>query len=393
MLCVFFLRRSSRSSMPNLVRIQLWRLPLDFFELPNDEARSCAVESVTIPAIPGPRSLPPMTAWEESLCMLYCMLLGTPLILLLLVPGCIAFGCFRGLVLVLGIVAMLYLQPLPRHLKYRRSRLAILLCRYFAMEFLFDRDDGPIAACAGTRGALKQDVPDGAVIASDGISRLHLACPHGVMNYGAVIFTSLSRWLVGVDQLTAVAGAVSSTPGLRQFAAPLWAVSASRASLSSRLTRGETIGLIPDGINGIFAGAEAGTAGRELLVLGRKRGLVRLALQSGAVCMPAYFIGTLQLFTICQDRFGVLRALSRRFRLSLFFFYGRFGLPIPRRHPLSAVIAFVPPPGGAGAKVSEPTDAQLEAHHEAVYSAGLVSAFHKLKQSAGLSQDCHLVIS
>lgn len=373
-----------------LVRIETWRLPLDFFELADDDARFRAMEAVTVSAdkSDNKKPLPEMSVLEEAQCVLYCALVGTPLVLLVGFIASIALGWWWMLACLIAITSALALQPLPRSLKYRRSRLSILLCRYFALEFLFDRDDGPIAAVAATRAALKAGVPDGSVIADDGVSRLHLACPHGVMNYGAVIFTTLSRWLVGVDQLTAVAGAVQATPGLRQFAAPLWGVGASRSSMQRRLLKGETMGLIPDGINGIFA-----NNGGDALVLGKKRGLVRLALQSGAVCMPAYFIGTLQLYSIWQDRWGVLRTLSRKLRLSLFIFTGRWGLPIPRRHPLRAVIAFVPPPGGAGSRVEEPTAEELDAHHERVYGVGLVSAYEKLKAAAGLKAESRLVIS
>ena len=45
---------------------------------------------------------------------------------------------------------------------------------------------------------------------------VNLACPHGVVNYGATVFTFFSRWLTGADQLTAVADAVKRAPGLRQ---------------------------------------------------------------------------------------------------------------------------------------------------------------------------------
>ena len=69
-------------------------------------------------------------------------------------------------------------------------------------------------------------------------------------------------------QVTAVAGAVMITPGLRQFAAPLWGVGAGRKNLLKRLDRGETIGLIPDGINGIFSTDAAGKG--DALVLGKK---------------------------------------------------------------------------------------------------------------------------
>ena len=62
--------------------------------------------------------------------------------------------------------------------------------------------------------------------------------------------------------------------------------------------------------------------GRDALTLGRKRGLMRLVLRHGATCMPGYFIGTLQLFTVSQDPWGIMRTLSRTLRVSLFLFHG-----------------------------------------------------------------------
>ena len=83
------------------------------------------------------------------------------------------------------------------------------------------------------------------------------------------------------------------------------------------------MGIVPDGIGGIFTAASGAVPwGKDALALGRKRGLMRLALRHGATCMPGYFVGTLQLYTISHDRFGILAALSRRLRLSLFLFHG-----------------------------------------------------------------------
>jgi hypothetical protein len=139
--------------------------------------------------------------------------------------------------------------------------------------------------------------------------------------------------------------------------------------------------------------AADGGGGGDALVLGKKRGLMRLALQTGALCMPTYFVGTLQLYTIWQDRWGVLATLSRKLRLSLFLFFGRWGLPIPRRHPLTAIVAFVEPPGGRGIKIADPSIAELEAHHDAVYRVGLVRAYEKAKTAAGLPDGAHLLVS
>ena len=105
--------------------------------------------------------------------------------------------------------------------------------------------------------------------------------------------------------------------------------------------------------------------------------------------MASYFIGTLSVYTIWQDRWGVLRWLSRRSRLSLFLFYGRWGLPIPRRSPITAIAAFIPPPPEA--PIAHPSAEQLDAHHQKVYGA-LASAYVDCRVAAGLPHDATLLI-
>eukprot|EP00966_Prymnesium_polylepis_P114267 2640291-Prymnesium_polylepis.1 len=84
-----------------------------------------------------------------------------------------------------------------------------------------------------------------------------------------------------------------------------------------------------------------------------------------------------------------MRTLSRQLRVSLFLFHGRFGLPIPRRGPLTAVVAFVPAPC---APIAEPSDEQVEAHHKRVYGA-LVEAYDAAKAVVGLPEAARLTIS
>ena len=221
---------------------------------------------------------------------------------------------------------------------------------------------------------------------------INCACPHGVMNFGAVAFCFLSRWLIGNDQVTAVASAVKHTPGLRQFAAPIWPVGASRKELSTRLKeRGQTVGIIPDGINGIFARRkeDGSVMAADAVVIGSKRGLMRLALESGALVMASYFVGTLGIYTVWQDRWGVLRWLSRKTRLSLFLFYGRWGLPIPRRHPITAIGGFTPAPDGA--PIAHPSAQQLDEHHQRVYG-GLAQAYEDARAALGLPEGSKLLI-
>ena len=86
-------------------------------------------------------------------------------------------------------------------------------------------------------------------------------------------------------------------------------------------------------------------------------------------------------------RFGVLRALSRRLKLSLFLFYGRWGLPLPRRGPITGVVVFVPAP----TTIAEPTAAQLEEHHQRVYGA-LTAAYEAARPVVGLPPSARLWI-
>jgi hypothetical protein len=406
--------------MVRLVRVQLWRLPLNFFEGTDETWRYAEVERVTVPALPRTeaRQLPSMSRREELAVVAYCSLLASPLLFLLLLIVFCWFHCWRALGLLIALVVTLVLQPLPHTREARMKQVGILLARYFALEILFDRADaGPLARVACTRacngfgitdvvltpttakalaagGSAVEEQPQTASLSSSSRApMINMATPHGVMNFGAVSFCWLSRWLVGSDQVTAVAGAVQATPGLRQFAAPLWPISAGRSALMGRLQRGQDIGIIPDGINGIFSTNEAEEAGTtdhvDAVEVGKKRGLMRLALQSNAMCMVSYFVGTLNLYTVWQDRWGLLRWISRKTRLSLFLFYGRWGLPIPRRHPLTAIATFLPRPVG-GAR-PDPTAEELDAHHELVYGA-LIKAYDACKAAAGLPEGARLVV-
>ena len=67
----------------------------------------------------------------------------------------------------------------------------------------------------------------------------------------------------------------------------------------------------------------------------------------------------------------------------------RFGLPIPRRGPLTAVVAFVPAPSGP---LAEPTAEQVEAHHARVYGA-LAAAYDAAKPAMGLPAAATLTIT
>jgi len=61
---------------------------------------------------------------------------------------------------------------------------------------------------------------------------IYLACPHGVFNYGAIVWCAISRWFSGWYQITGTAGALAWVPGIRYMDPFIWSVDASRKNIS-----------------------------------------------------------------------------------------------------------------------------------------------------------------
>lgn len=370
-----------------LQKLQAWKLPLDFFDR-DDAEKLLLLESVTCDAEPiPPRQVPPM-AWSLQLLVIgYFLLIFMPLGLLLLFLTLLAFGTYLQLGFFIAVTIVLASHPLPHSLTHRRNKLGVLIAQYFALEYILDRDNKHDHGFSARVATSAVKIPDSEGDLTGVGPFVNLACPHGVINFGAVSYCFMSRWLVGSDQTTCVADVVASTPGLRHFVASIWPISASAKSLGAHLKKGEMVGLCPDGISGIFESSQE--KGHEVLMIGKRRGLMKLLLQHSATVAPIYFCGTNQLYTIWQDRFGILRALSRKCRASLFFFHGRWGLPIPRRHPVTAICTIVPPPSQQSHE--PPSAKELEDHHDRVYGA-LKGAFESMKCCAGLPASAHLTV-
>jgi len=272
-----------------------------------------------------------------------------------------------------GLVA-LALHPFdPYSMQARRRKIGLIMARYFSVVAVIDRQD-PLQGHFCTPGVDRIEKP---------FPLVPLACPHGVVNFGATVWVYLERWIIGMEQYTAGVPAVRYVPGFRYFVQPLWFVPVDRASLQRSLRerptegrpRGGCVGVIPDGIAGIFHSRP----GTDVLHIGKKRGLVRLGLEEGAVFGAGWFAGTTDCFNIVQDGFGIMQWLSRRLGLSLFFFYGRWGLPIPWRSPTTIITKTT-----ILKKVESPSEEQVEMAHQQVYG-GLVKEFDELKHYAGLS--------
>lgn len=358
--------------------LRLWQLPDGFFDLPLAMQWE-AMAKVTSKArrLSGPRDAVPMTLADEALLVAFFLLtLGTPWVLAVLGAILLVYGTWTGLLLFIGVVSALALHPLPRNsLLLRSSRLSLGLCRYFSLEILLDRSD-PAAAQLATPAV------DSAEFQRTHQPALYLACPHGVFNYGATAWCCISRWVSGWYQTTGGAAAVASVPGMRYMDLLIWLVKADRKNIQRELRaggadtalhgggadtalhgaarRGGMMGMVPDGI----AGAFRSSAGVDELLIGKKRGLMRICLEEGANVYACWFFGTTECLHILKDPFGILEGISRKMQAGLLGYYGRWLLPVPHRVAITVITAVVSAP-----RTAEPTSEQVEALHREVYGA------------------------
>ena len=240
--------------MVRLQTIRVWALPYHFFEARDDAERFAMLANVTSDSVhrDSLRLPPPMPILEQVIAVATCSLVAVPLVLPLALGALCIAGCWTALAALLVLVGLSMLHRISHVLAYRRNRLGLVWAKYFGFEIIIDRDQSPQAKVAATAAALDTSQPEGGTTNPGGVGVVNLACPHGVVNYGATIYTFFSRWLTGADQLTAVADAVTRAPGLRHFAAPLWPVSASSGSLGRLLARGEAVALCVSGCNPIW---------------------------------------------------------------------------------------------------------------------------------------------
>lgn len=121
---------------------------------------------------------------------------------------------------------------------------------------------------------------------------------------------------------------------------------ASKSEVDRALSQGHRIGLAPGGISEMFEGYPK--AGRhpdeECLILQSRKGFIKMALKHQVPVVPIYTFGSSKLLKRLQVPF--LEKVSNWIRVSICFFYGVCGLPIPFQKKLLYVVGqpIHPPP-------------------------------------------------
>ena len=83
--------------------------------------------------------------------------------------------------------------------------------------------------------------------------------------------------------------------------------------------------ILPGGVAEIFTS----TPGRHTIVFKNRRGLCKLAIETGAQLIPCYVFGGTDFFNNLATDDGFFASLSRTLRMGVTIFWGPLGLPIP----------------------------------------------------------------
>eukprot|EP00884_Botryococcus_braunii_P022379 jgi/Botrbrau1/8825/Bobra.0335s0013.3 len=158
--------------------------------------------------------------------------------------------------------------------------------------------------------------------------------PHSVFPMGSF----LSLCLCGLpstglpDGMRAgIASILFHLPIVRQVYIWMGCFPAEKGLVTKYLEKGP-VGLVPEGVAGIFYGADRI---HERVFASKHKGYAKLALRSGADVVAVYQLGQSQMMSF----WGSPR-WSRKLRASVGFFWGRWGLPLlPRRHDIYTLVS------------------------------------------------------
>eukprot|EP00308_Calcidiscus_leptoporus_P022171 CAMPEP_0119365672 /NCGR_PEP_ID=MMETSP1334-20130426/12588_1 /TAXON_ID=127549 /ORGANISM="Calcidiscus leptoporus, Strain RCC1130" /LENGTH=354 /DNA_ID=CAMNT_0007381705 /DNA_START=132 /DNA_END=1196 /DNA_ORIENTATION=+ len=338
---------------------ETWRFDREALELPA-EARRTLVNSQVKEAVgsfaPGALAgSAPISLIEESAVIgAFLVVMGGPLALLASGMWIALFGTWIALGGWLVLSLALAYHPLPHCAdELRASWFVRALYKYFSYRFVWSGDDDKLS---------QQSKP-----------WFGAGPPHGVLPLANLLSIPAINSFGFVHFVGAPASVVFHTPFLR-YMTMLGCVDVSGASMAKAVAAGTCVGIVPDGIAGIFKCKEED----EVVFLKSRKGLAKLALRTGTPILPAYSVGNTAVFGAWFDPFGIMEALSRKAQTSLFLYWGRFGLPIPRRVNITMLF---------GAPISvehieHPSQQQVDELHEK-YLQAIQQLFDKHRAALG----------
>ncbi|CAD7941818.1 unnamed protein product [Amoebophrya sp. A120] len=164
--------------------------------------------------------------------------------------------------------------------------------------------------------------------------------PHALFGIGHSLMAKEMYEKYGVFPLFAGADVLTKLPLLRRFLAWFGFTKVSASELRRNLQRPfpeNFLTLLPGGITEMFYGTE----GEEQIVLRKRQGFCKVALQTNAFLVPVYCMGANQIFDRKFTHRSFFARVSSKLKTSLVYWTDRFGIPfgpIPYRRKLVVCI-------------------------------------------------------
>jgi 1-acyl-sn-glycerol-3-phosphate acyltransferase len=164
---------------------------------------------------------------------------------------------------------------------------------------------------------------------------IFIAPPHGYLPIGNLLMMLFSRTM-GFTLKGLLASSMLHLPVVRNLLTMVGCVDAGKSSALKTLSKGNNLGISSGGIAEMFENHPLSKC--ETILIKRRKGFVKLALESGASIVPTYVFGNTSAMSVVADPWGILQSISRKIGLALAIAYGRFGTPVPHRSPICLVL-------------------------------------------------------
>jgi hypothetical protein len=229
--------------------------------------------------------------------------------------------------------------------------------------------------------------------------------PHGIVPFHAVLWAAFCDQYYQIDGkklygFGAAADVVQYLPFLRNIMGWLSAGGADYKVLLEGLELGrcppvsavgrectKNLFILPGGIAEVFTS----TPRKHAIVFKKRKGLIRLSLETGAMLCPTYVFGATDFFeNLATNESSIFAQFSRKFRMGVTIFWGLWGTPVPYCPKISLCIA-EPIPVERWDKSKGPIPAELIDKLHQQYLDAIVDVFETYKAAAGYP-DAELII-
>eukprot|EP00746_Dinoflagellata_sp_MGD_P021658 gnl/MRDRNA2_/MRDRNA2_15055_c0_seq1.p1 gnl/MRDRNA2_/MRDRNA2_15055_c0~~gnl/MRDRNA2_/MRDRNA2_15055_c0_seq1.p1 ORF type:complete len:364 (-),score=60.39 gnl/MRDRNA2_/MRDRNA2_15055_c0_seq1:77-1168(-) len=209
-------------------------------------------------------------------------------------------------------------------------------------------------------------------------AKIFCCIPHGLAPVGITAYPGWSKVFGERLNHPTAAAVVLKLPIISYFLKKIGYIPAASSPIKKTLEKEESVSLVLDGIAGMFQSDPS----TELGWIKQRKGVVKIALTTGAPLVPCYGFGHSKLWRIVMDPLGILEKLSVKLDVSLTPFCGRpYGLlPFgpPYRTPI--LLAFGEPI--IVPKVEKPSQEQIDEYHTKLMDS-MMQAFETHKAAYG----------